>query len=55
MLAYDSGFTWSEEEQGSFRTNFFPHVDFPVIPHTPWVECNFPIPPGIYKDIFPIV
>jgi hypothetical protein len=35
MLAHDSGFTWSEEEQGSFRTDFFPPVDFPVIPHTP--------------------
>jgi hypothetical protein len=44
MLAHDSGFTWSEEEQGSFRTDFFPPVNFPVISHTPWVEHNFPIP-----------
>jgi hypothetical protein len=35
MLAHDSGFAWSEEERGSFRTDFFPPVDFPVIPHTP--------------------
>jgi hypothetical protein len=55
MLAHDSGFAWSEEEQGSFWTNFFPPVDFPVIPHTPWVECNFPIPPGLYEDICAIV
>jgi hypothetical protein len=34
MLAHDSGFAWSEEERGSFRTDFFPPVDFPVIPHT---------------------
>jgi hypothetical protein len=51
MLAHDSGFAWSEEERGSFRTNFFPPVDFPVVPHTLWVERNFPIPPGIYEDI----
>jgi hypothetical protein len=55
MLAHDSGFAWSEGEQGSFRTDFFPPVDFPVIPHTPWVERNFPIPPGIYEDICAIV
>jgi hypothetical protein len=51
MLAHDSGFAWSEEERGSFRTDFFPPVNFPMIPHTPWVERNFPIPPGIYEDI----
>jgi hypothetical protein len=51
MLAHDSGFAWSEEERGSFRSDFFPPVDFPVIPHTPWVECNFPIPPGIYMYV----
>jgi hypothetical protein len=51
MPAHDSGFAWSEEEQGSFRTNIFPPVNFPVIPYTPWVERNFPIPPGIYEDI----
>jgi hypothetical protein len=55
ILAHDSGFTWSEEERGSFRTDFFPPVYFPVIPHTPWVERNFPIPPGIYEDICAIV
>jgi hypothetical protein len=55
MLAHDSGFAWSEEEQGSFRTDFILPVNFPVVPHTPWVECNFPIPPGIYKDVCAIV
>jgi hypothetical protein len=32
MLAHDSGFAWSEEERGSFRTDLFPPVDFPVVP-----------------------
>jgi hypothetical protein len=55
MLAHDSGFAWSENERGSFRTDFFPPVNFPVIPHTPWAERNFPIPPDIYEDICAIV
>jgi hypothetical protein len=46
---------WSEEERGSFRTDFFLPVDFPIIAHTLWVECNFPIPPGIYEDVCTIV
>jgi hypothetical protein len=55
MLAHDSGFAWSEEEQGSFWTDFFPPVNFLVVPHTPWVERNLSIPPGIYEDICAIV
>jgi hypothetical protein len=55
MLVHDSGFTWNEQERGSFQTDFFPPVDFPVVPHTPWVEHNFPIPPGIYEDVCAIV
>jgi hypothetical protein len=55
MLAHDSGIAWSEEERGSFRTDFFPPVNFPVVPHSPWVERNFPILPGIYEDIYAIV
>jgi hypothetical protein len=55
MLAHDSGFAWSEKERGSFQTDFFPPVDFPVVPHTPWVEHNFPIPAGIYEDVCAIV
>jgi hypothetical protein len=55
MLAHDSGFAWSEEERGSFWTDFFPPVNFPVVSHTPWVEHNFPIPLGIYEDVCAIV
>jgi hypothetical protein len=55
MLAHDSGFAWSEEEQGSFTTDLFSPVNFPVIPCTPWVEHNFPLAPGIYEDVCAIV
>jgi hypothetical protein len=55
MLAHNSGFAWSEEERGSFKTDFFPPVNFPVVPYTLWMECNFPIPPGIYEDVCAIL
>src|ERR1700677_317598 len=55
MCKHDSGFAWNDTEHGSFRTDFFPPVDFPVVPHTPWVEHNFPIPPGIFDEVCAIV
>jgi hypothetical protein len=42
---------WNENKHGSFRPNFFPPIEFPIIPHTPWVEHNIPIPPSIYKEV----
>ena len=27
----------------------------PVVEHKPWVLCNMPIPPGIYKDVCKII
>ena len=33
----EKGFAWEDSERGHFREDFFPPVDIPVIPHTPWV------------------
>src|ERR1700677_5072726 len=55
MCKHGSGFAWNDTERGSFRTDFFSPVDFPVVPHTPWVERNFPIPPGIFDEVCAIV
>jgi hypothetical protein len=49
ILAYALGFAWSKGKLGSFRLNFFLLVDFPVAPHTPWVECIFPPFPRYYQ------
>ena len=38
MLKHETGFAWNDAERGSFQTNFFPPVDFPVVPHTPWID-----------------
>ena len=51
----DKGFAWDDTEKGSFRSDFFPPVDFPVVPHVPWVQKNIPIPPGIYEEVCAII
>lgn len=55
LMAQEAAFAWNESEKGRFREDFFPPVEFPTIPHTPWVEKNIPIPPGIYKQVCKIV
>ena len=55
MSVQNKGFAWTDAERGRFRTDFFPPIDFPVVPHTPWVQRNIPIPPGIYDQVCEIV
>jgi hypothetical protein len=51
----EKAFAFDDSERGRFRTDFFPPVEFPVIPHTPWVQKNIPIPPGIFEDVCAII
>jgi hypothetical protein len=51
MTLHQDAFAWDDSERGHFREDFFPPVETPVIPHTPWVLRNIPIPPGIYDDV----
>jgi hypothetical protein len=55
MKKQDMGFAWNDLQRGKFRTNFFPPVEFPLVPHTPWVQRNIPIPPGIYDDVCKLI
>jgi hypothetical protein len=48
---HETTFAWNKNECGSFRSDFFPPIEFPVIPHTPWVQRNIPIPPGIFEEV----
>ena len=50
MMAHEDGFAWETSERGHFREDFFPPVDILVIQHKPWVQCNIPIPPGLYTE-----
>ena len=55
MCKQEQGFAWTDLERGRFRSDFFPPIEFPVVPHTPWVLRNIPIPPGIYDEVCRII
>ena len=55
MSLQNDAFTWSDLERGSFKTKFFLPVEIPVMPHTPWIKHNIPIPPGIYDEVCAII
>ena len=55
MMLQSYGFAWDDSERGSFREDFFPPIDIPVVPHKPWVLKNIPIPPGLYPEICRII
>jgi hypothetical protein len=46
MMQQNEAFAWDDSERGSFRHDFFPPVEFPVIEHKVWVERSIPIPRG---------
>ncbi|KAI0328793.1 hypothetical protein GY45DRAFT_1218765, partial [Cubamyces sp. BRFM 1775] len=49
------GFAWDDSERGQFREDFFPPVTIPVVSHTPWVQRNIPIPPGLFDEVCAII
>ena len=55
MCKQQAGFAWNDTERGRFRTDFFPPVEFPTVPHVPWVQRNIPIPPGLYEEVCGII
>lgn len=55
MCKHNDGFAWHDSERGSFKEEFFPPVEIPVVPHTPWTERNIRIPPGIYEEVCGII
>lgn len=55
MMLHQDGFAWTDSERGHFREDFFKPIDMPVVPHTPWVVRNIPIPPGIYAEVCKLI
>ena len=55
MSLQNKAFAWSDLERGSFKTEYFPPVEIPDIPHTPLIEHNILIPPGIYNEVCTII
>ena len=50
MCKQNDAFAWDNAERGTFRADMFPDVRIGMVPHVPFIERNFPIPPGIYKQ-----
>ena len=46
MMVQDEAFAWDDSERGTFRHDFFPPVEFPLVEHKVWVERSIPIPRG---------
>lgn len=55
MMLQNEGFAWCDPERGRFKTEFFPPVEIPTVPHIPWIQKNIPIPPGIYHEVCKII
>jgi len=55
MCQQNQAFAWEDSERGSFQPDFFPPINIPVIPHTPFIEKNIPIPPGIYEEFCAVI
>jgi hypothetical protein len=47
----NEAFAWDDTERGRFKPEYFPSVEIPTVPHTPWVEKHFRIPPAIYEEV----
>jgi hypothetical protein len=55
MCRQNTVFAWDDSKRGSFCPNFFPPINIPVIPHTPFIKRNIPIPPGIYDKVCAVI
>ena len=55
MMENNEAFAWDDSERGRFKTEYCPPVDIPIIPHTPWVLKNIPIPPGVFSTVCRII
>jgi len=55
IKAQEAAIAWDPAERGNFRKDYFEPIIIPTVPHTPWVKCNIPIPPGIYDEVVRII
>ncbi len=52
---HEQAFAWNDEERGSFRQDFFPPIQFPLVQHETWVERGIPIPRGQLEEFCKII
>ena len=51
----EMGLAWDESEKGRFRDDYLSPVVIPTIEHTPWVQRQPPIPPGIRDEVLKLI
>ena len=49
MCKQNEAFAWDDSERGTLRKDVFPPIKLAVVAHRPWVEKNFPLPPGLFR------
>src|SRR5882672_4961929 len=55
IKAQEAAIAWDLTKRGKFRKDYFKPVVVPTVKHILWVECNIPIPPGIYDEVIRII
>lgn len=55
MMEQNEAFAWEDDERGSFKEEYFPPVLMPTVEHTPWVQKNIPIPPGLFGEVCGVI
>nr|GAT43393.1 predicted protein [Mycena chlorophos] len=50
VFQHQDAFAWTDAERGSFRHDFFPPIEFPLVEHETWVERSIPIPRGQLEE-----
>jgi hypothetical protein len=55
MCAHEHTFAWNTSEQGHLNETCFLPYKIPMIHHTPWSQCNIPIPPATLGEVVHII
>ncbi|KZV80956.1 hypothetical protein EXIGLDRAFT_567361, partial [Exidia glandulosa HHB12029] len=55
LCAHEKVFAWTESERGRFRSDYFPPIKMPVLPHRPWAIKHLPIPPSIRDELLKLL
>ncbi|KAI6140461.1 hypothetical protein BKA82DRAFT_133599 [Pisolithus tinctorius] len=55
VSVHEPTFAWDIMECGHPDKHYFLPVKIPMIPHTPWVQCNIPIPSMIHAQVIDMI
>lgn len=55
LSVHQEVFTWTESERRRFRSDYFPPIKMPVMPHRPWAHKHLPIPPAVKEELLTLL